>query len=176
GSASDRRPALIGHSMGGVLATLVAERVAIRAVVNVDGNLSRGDCTFSARAAAFTREDFIASGFAAIRADTYERGRDNLPLRGYHAATLTASPAVFHHHALQLIELSEPELLVTRLARLTAPVLFVAGVPDGICERSRALLDQHNVRWIGLAPAGHWVFLDQLEAFASAVAGFLRAP
>jgi pimeloyl-ACP methyl ester carboxylesterase len=161
--------------MGGVLATLVAERVAVRAVVNVDGNLSRGDCTFSARAAAYTREAFAAGGFAAIRADTYERGHDNPPLRGYHAATLTASPDVFHHHALQLIEISEPERLVTRLAGLTAPVLFIAGVPDGICERSRALLDQHGVRWVGLEPAGHWVFLDQREAFVSAVAGFLRA-
>lgn len=172
----DRRPALIGHSMGGVLATLVAERAPVRAVVDVDGNLSRGDCTFSARAAAFTREAFVAGGFAQIRADTYERGRSDLPLRGYHAATLTASPEVFHHHALQLIALSEPELLVTRLARLTVPVLFVAGVPDGICAHSRALLDQHGVRWIGLEPAGHWVFLDQLDAFAAAVAGFLRTP
>jgi pimeloyl-ACP methyl ester carboxylesterase len=171
-----RRPALIGHSMGGVLATLVAERVPVRAVVNVDGNLSRGDCTFSARAAAFSHDDFVAGGFAAIRADTYERGVATLPLRGYHAAISTASPTVFHHHALQLIAMSEPELLVTRLARLTMPVLFVAGVPDGICAHSRALLDQHGVRWIGLAPAGHWVFLDQLDAFAAAVASFLREP
>jgi pimeloyl-ACP methyl ester carboxylesterase len=171
-----RRPALIGHSMGGVLATLIAERVPVAAVIDVDGNLSRGDCTFSARAAAYGRDDFVARGFAAIRADTYERGRDDVVLRGYHAATLTASPEVFHHHALQLIELSEPEQLVGRLARLTAPALFVAGVPDGICARSRELLDQHGVRWIGLEPAGHWVFLDQLDAFARAAAGFLREP
>src|SRR6185369_6683649 len=46
----DRAPALIGHSMGGVLASLVAERIAVRAVVDVEGNLSMGDCVFSAKA------------------------------------------------------------------------------------------------------------------------------
>jgi pimeloyl-ACP methyl ester carboxylesterase len=170
----DRRPALIGHSMGGVLASFIAERVAVRAVVDVDGNLSRGDCTFSARAAAYSPDDFVASGLAAIRADVYEHGRSELPQRGYHAGLSAASPRVFHQHALDLVALSEPETLVARLAALRVPVLFVAGVPDGICAHSRALLDRHAVRWIGLEPAGHWVHADQRDAFASAVAGFLR--
>jgi len=39
----DRRPTLIGHSMGGVLATLIAERIPVSAVIDVDGNLSYGD-------------------------------------------------------------------------------------------------------------------------------------
>jgi len=172
----DRRPALVGHSMGGVLATLIAERIAVAAVVDVDGNLSRGDCIFSASVAAYTLDAFVAGGFAQVRADTYERGRTELPLRGAFAANMAASPDTLHLHARELIALSEPEGLVGRLAKLAAPVLFVAGVPDGICARSRELLDAHGVRWIGLAPAGHWVFLDQLDAFATATAGFLRAP
>lgn len=170
----DRRPAVIGHSMGGVLATLIAERVAVRAVVDVDGNLSRGDCTHSAKAAAYTLDDFVAHGFSAMRAEVYEGGRTDLALRGYHAAMTMASPHTFHHHALQLVAMSEPETLVTRLAALRVPALFVAGVPGGICERSRVLLDHHGVRWVGLEPAGHWVHLDQPDRFAAEVAGFLR--
>jgi pimeloyl-ACP methyl ester carboxylesterase len=170
----DRRPALIGHSMGGVLATLIAERIAVRAVVDVDGNLSRGDCTHSAKAAAYTLDDFVAHGFATMRAEVYEGGRTDLALRGYHAAMTMASPQVFHHHALELVAMSEPETLVARLAALRPPVLFVAGVPGGICERSRALLDQHCVRWVGLEPSGHWVHIDQPDRFATEVAGFLR--
>jgi pimeloyl-ACP methyl ester carboxylesterase len=170
----DRRPALIGHSMGGVLATLIAERIAVRAVVDVDGNLSTGDCTFSAQASAYSLDDFLAFGFSAMRADVYERGRTDVPLRGYHAAMCASSPRVFHHHAAQLVTMSAPETLATRLAKLRAPVLFVAGVPDGICAHSRELLDRLGVRWVGLEPAGHWVHCDQPEAFASAVAGFLH--
>jgi pimeloyl-ACP methyl ester carboxylesterase len=170
----DRRPALIGHSMGGVLAQLIAERIAVRAVVDVDGNLSRGDCTSSALAAAYSVDDFIAHGFAAMRADVYERGLRELPLRDYHGAMCLASPRVFHHHALELVRISEPETLPTRLAALRVPALFVAGVPDGVCPRSRDLLDRYGARWIGLEPAGHWVHIDQLDAFASAVASFVR--
>jgi pimeloyl-ACP methyl ester carboxylesterase len=170
---ADRRPALIGHSMGGVLATLIAERIAVRAVVDVDGNLSRGDCTQSAKAAAYSLDDFVAYGFSAMRAEVYEDGRTDLALRGYHAAMTMASPQVFHHHALELVAMSEPEALVARLAALRVPVLFVAGVPGGICERSRALLDQHGVRWVGIEPSGHWVHIDQPDRFATEVAGFL---
>jgi pimeloyl-ACP methyl ester carboxylesterase len=168
------RPALIGHSMGGVLATLVAERIAVRAVVDVDGNLSSGDCTYSATASAYSLDDFLAHGFSAMRSDVYDRGRTDPALRGYHAALCAASPRVFHHHAVDLVAMSETEQLAPRLAALRAPVLFVAGVPDGICERSRGLLERHGARWVGVEPAGHWVYCDQPDAFASEVAGFLR--
>jgi pimeloyl-ACP methyl ester carboxylesterase len=143
-------------------------------VIDVEGNLSRGDCTHSALAAAYALDDFVAHGFATMRADVYEGGVTEPPLRGYHAAMCAASPWVFHHHAHELVALSKPATLVVRLARLRVPVLFVAGVPGGICVTSRRLLKRHGVRWIGLQPAGHWVHADQPEAFAAAVAGFLR--
>ncbi|HEU4727286.1 MAG TPA: alpha/beta hydrolase [Kofleriaceae bacterium] len=169
----DRRPALLGHSMGGVLATLIAERISVRAVIDVDGNLSRGDCTHSAKAAAYRLDDFLAHGYAALRAEVYEDGRTDVALRGYHAAMTMASPRVYHHHAVQLVALSEPETLVARLAALRVPVLFIAGVPGGVCERSRELLDRHGVPWVGIEPAGHWVHIDQPDRLAEAVAAFL---
>jgi pimeloyl-ACP methyl ester carboxylesterase len=171
----DRKPVVLGHSMGGVLAHYVAERIAVRAVIDVDGNLSRGDCTFSALAAAYSLDDFVGFGFSAIRADAYERGRTDLALRGYHAAMCAAAPHVFHHHAHQLIELSVAEARPAGLAALRVPVLFVAGVPDGICPRSRELLDRHGVRWVGVEPAGHWVWIDQPAGFVAAVADLLGA-
>ena len=170
----DRRPALLGHSMGGVLATLIAERTSVRAVIDVEGNLSRGDCIFSAAVSSYTLDDFEAFGLSAIRADVHERGRTDVALRGYHAALYTASPRVFHHHARELVALSESGQLGPRLAQLRAPVLFVAGLPDGICEVSRGLLDRLGVPWLGFEPAGHWVHGDQPDAFATAVSGFLR--
>jgi N-formylmaleamate deformylase len=174
GWLGDRRPALIGHSMGGVLATLIAERTGVRAVVDVEGNLSRGDCVFSAAVAAHSLADFAGHGLAGLRAATYERGRGEPELRGYHAAMCVASPTVFHHHAVDLVAMSESDTLAPRLAALPAPVLYVAGVPDGICLHSRTLLDRHAIRWLGLAPARHWVHVDQPDRFATAVAGFLR--
>jgi pimeloyl-ACP methyl ester carboxylesterase len=172
---AERPPAvLIGHSMGGVLATLVAERTAVRAVVDVDGNLSRGDCTYSAQAARYTAQDFAAHGLASMRDEVYRDGTTDPALRGYHGALHLASPFVFHRNAVDLVRLSVSETLAGRLAAVRAPKLFVAGVPDGICAHSRALLDRHGVRWVGLSPAGHWVYVDQPDAFAAAVASFLH--
>jgi len=170
----DQPAILVGHSQGGVLATLVAERVPLRAraVVNVDGNLSRGDCTFSAMAAAYPLADFVATGAATMRDAVYLRGVDERPLRGYHAAMVLADPATFHRHATELVALSEREDLAPRLAALPCAHLFVAGVPDGICAYSRGLLDRHRVTWVRLEPAGHWVYLDQLDKFVAHLAGF----
>ncbi len=168
--------ALIGHSMGGVLATLVAERAPVRALIDIDGNVSRGDCTFSAQAAAYREADFVAHGFAAMRDDVFARAAHQPALRGYHAAMIYASPEVFHAHAIELIAASERDDLAPRLAKLRAPALFVAGVPDGICARSREMLSAAGARWIGIEPAGHWVYLDQPDRFTAEVSAFLAAP
>src|SRR5882724_1066050 len=92
GWIADRRPVVVGHSMGGVLATLIAERVAVRAVVNIEGNLSRGDCNFSAKAAAYTLDDFVDHGLSAMRAAVYDDGRTDTALRRYYPAMTMASP------------------------------------------------------------------------------------
>jgi pimeloyl-ACP methyl ester carboxylesterase len=172
----ERAPAaLAGHSMGGVLATLVAERTPVRAIVDIDGNLTSGDCTFSARAMSYSLDDFRARGFAEMRAQIYADGATQPPLRGYHAAMCFASPELFHRHAGDLVDMSAAGTLVARLAALRVPVLYVAGgVVGGICAASRAELDRLRVRWVCLEPSGHWVYLDQPERFAGEVARFLR--
>jgi pimeloyl-ACP methyl ester carboxylesterase len=166
-----RSAIVIGHSMGGVLATLIAERGAAKAIVNIDGNISRGDCTFSSQAIAWTEDDFVAHGFAELRGRVYEAGVADPPLRGYAAAMTFASPRMFYRHASDLVALSLTESMAPRLAALRVPALFVAGVPRGICEASRALLDRHGARWVGIEPAGHWVYLDQRARFAATIRG-----
>ncbi|MGN6109022.1 MAG: alpha/beta fold hydrolase [Kofleriaceae bacterium] len=173
GWIGSRAPILVGHSMGGVLATMVAERIAVRAVVDVEGNLSRGDCRFSAQAAAYALDDFVARGFDAVRAQIHAQSAADPALRGYHAALTAASPEQFHRDAIALIAVSQAETLARRLAALACPALFVAGVPRGVCEHSRALLDREGARWLGIEPAGHWVWIDQPDAFAAAVAAFV---
>ena len=163
------RPLLAGHSMGGVLAQFVAERIPVAGVIDIDGNLSRGDCTFSARALQYSPTDFASHGFDTIRDELYKSGIADPALRSYYAAMRMASPHVFHRHALELVELSASETLAARLSALTVPVLFIAGVPGGICARSHELLAKHAIRTISIEDAGHWPFIDQPEAFAKAI-------
>jgi pimeloyl-ACP methyl ester carboxylesterase len=164
---------LIGHSMGGVLAVMLAERGVARRIVDVGGNLTRGDCTFSAQASAYGEADFVAHGFAEMRAEVYERGVTELALRTYYAALCFASPYTFHKQATELVALSATNTLTTRFAAVTAPALFIAGVPGGICEASKVELERHRARWIGIEPAGHWVYLDQLATFAGTIDHFV---
>jgi pimeloyl-ACP methyl ester carboxylesterase len=164
---------LIGHSMGGVLAQLVGERAPVHSIIDIDGNISRGDCTFSATAHGYSLDEFRAHGFAAMRAQIYADGATRPELRTYHAAMCFASPEVFHRHAADLLELSTTNTLAPRLAELRVPALFIAGVPRGVCAETKRQLTEHGVRWVGIEPAGHWVYLDQLERFVAEVQGFL---
>jgi 2-succinyl-6-hydroxy-2,4-cyclohexadiene-1-carboxylate synthase len=166
---------LVGHSLGGVLAMLVAERASVAGVVQIDSNLTRGDCSFSARANAYSLEDFTMHGFDVLRDAVYADGATKAALRGYHAALSFASPDVFHRHARELVELSETRRLGPRLAALAAPKLFIAGMAGGICTESQKLLDSLPVPWVGVDHAGHWVYLDQPAAFTEALSGFLQA-
>lgn len=169
------RPVIVGHSMGGVLGVLLAERHpdVVGQLVNVDGNVSLGDCTFSARAAAFTPEAFVDHGFDEVRDFVYRGGLESPPLRGYHASMAFADPRTFHLHARELVRDSKPETMAARLAHLPRPVTYVAGHPDGACPRSRELLAGAGVPTVEIAPAGHWPFLDQPDAFAAALAAML---
>lgn len=168
-------PVLLGHSLGGVLATLVAERMAVPGVVNIDGNLTRGDCTFSAEAASYPLAEFVAHGFAQMRAAVRARGETERALAGYARGLAVAQPEVFHRHSIDLVAASSADTLAPRLAALGVPVLFVAGVPGGICARSRSELERCGVRSVGVEPAGHWPFVDQPDAFAAAVGPFVRS-
>lgn len=171
---ADQPPAiLVGHSLGGVLATIVAERVPrIRAVVNVDGNLTRGDCTTSAEAAAWSFDDFVDHGFEDLLDAIYRRGLEDPALRRYHVALSTSWPALFHRQAVDLVRLASTATLAARFARLAMPTFFLAGVPGGICEQSRQQLDREGIRWVGIEPAGHWIHHDQPDDVVSAIASF----
>ena len=175
--ARDEDAVVIGHSLGGVLATLVAERHpdVLRAVIDVDGNVSLGDCTFSSQFAALSEDAFADGGFARLWGELYASAGDDLALRGYAASMAFADPHQLWHHASELVALSRGETMAARRARLSVPLLFVAGAPRGVCERSRELLTQAGVTMTDVAPAGHWPFIDQPEAFAEVVARFVES-
>jgi pimeloyl-ACP methyl ester carboxylesterase len=166
---------LLGHSMGGVVALLLAERhpELVAALLDVEGNKSRDDCAFSGRAADRDLAGFVAEGFDDLRDDIYRRGHDRPELRGYYASLRLADPRCFHRHGGELVALSAREDLAGRLASLPVPHHYVAGVPEGVSARSRELLAANEVAWTVLKPAGHWPFVDQPERFASLVAGLL---
>jgi pimeloyl-ACP methyl ester carboxylesterase len=167
---------LVGHSMGGVIGTILCERHpgALGAFVNVEGTVSPGDCTFSALAAVQQREAFAAGGFDRLREVVRERGAADRALLGAHASMILADARAYHAHACELVALSADESMAARLAAIAArtPTLYVAGVPGGAAARTLELLDAHAIATARIEPAGHWPFVDQLDAVAEAIHAF----
>jgi pimeloyl-ACP methyl ester carboxylesterase len=166
----------IGHSMGGVVALLLAERHPdlVDGVVDVDGNKSLGDCTFSSQAARQSLDPFENEGFDALRSRVYAAGERDMAQRGYYASLRLCDPRAFHRHSVELVELSGREDLAMRLASLAVRKVYVAGQPGGACPRSMELLRDAKVPCVAIAPSGHWPFLDQPGAFVAALEAFLR--
>jgi len=165
-------PVLVGHSMGGVIGTLLCERHPdlLSGFVNVEGNVSLGDCVFSGRAATLGWDEFAQSGLARLLEAVYRQGAKDVALRDYFVSMRLADPRQFHLNSRELVEASEPETMGTRLAALSVPLHYVAGVPGGAAERSLELLEAHGIPWTAIEPSGHWPFVDQPDRFVEVVA------
>jgi pimeloyl-ACP methyl ester carboxylesterase len=170
--------ALAGHSMGGVVGQLLAEEhpSLIEAFVNVEGNISPGDCTVSAAAAAQTLEDFLAHGFEAMLDGVRMGGEKEVSLRVYHESLSLCDPRAYHLNARELVEMSGREDLALRQAALPVPSWYVAGVPGGAAPRSLELLQIAGVPTERICPSGHCPFIDRPEDFARAISSMLGEP
>lgn len=167
---------IAGHSMGGVVALLMAERhpSLVHGVVDIDGNKSPDDCTFSSQAADQDLMSFIEGGFDTLRDKIYTAGVEEKAQRGYHASLCQADPATFHLNSSELVAMSEKRDMATRLAALNVPRVYIAGAPGGASEETRRLLEEARVTTLAITPAGHWPFLDQPEDFTAALLSYLR--
>ena len=163
---------VVGHSMGGVLGVLLAERhppgsprwSASRAT-------SRPATARSAAAPRGSRCDaFAGGGLDALRDQVRADGADDPALRGYHASLVLADPRVFHRHARDLVALSADGSMAARLAGLPVPVTVRRRRARGLAARSLELLDAAGVRCVRIEPAGHWPFIDRPAAVARVVA------
>jgi pimeloyl-ACP methyl ester carboxylesterase len=172
---------VLGHSMGGVLGQLLLEldgphRSRVRAFVNVEGNVSLADCTFSGPAAAQDRAMFLEAGFAQLLARLRDEGGRDPSLARYYVSCSLCDPRAYHRHSVELVATSRAEDLADRLAASDLPSIYVHGSPRGTGRRSLELLGRAGVTCREIAPAGHWPFLDQHAAFVDVLAGFLDDP
>lgn len=160
---------VIGHSLGGVIALALAERAPanLRAVIDVDGNVAIGDCTYSSQIAAYAEADFVAHGHAAV-CDRLEAHADPI-VRGYGARMRTAAPAQLWRYSHDLVDASTPETSARRRAAVDVRYVYVAGEPRGASPRSRELLTEAGVDVRAIAPAGHWPFVEHPARFAALV-------
>lgn len=167
---------IAGHSMGGVLGLIFCEKYPdlVQGFVNVEGNISIGDCVYSSQAARWTLEQWLARGFNELQESVYREGLEDPPMRGYYVGMRLCDPRLFHLNGLELVDLSRSEELAGRMAELEVPALYIGGTPGGFGQRSQELLTRAGVDWFAIENSGHWVFLDQPGPFLRVLTDFLE--
>ncbi|MFF5498555.1 alpha/beta fold hydrolase [Streptomyces aquilus] len=155
---------VIGHSMGGAVAIVLAHRrpELVSRLVLTEANLD-----------AFPPPTAGSSGIASYEEDAFADGGHARVLEAVGplwAATMRlADPRALHRSAVGLRRGSDP-VMRTILEGLTVDRVYLQGEASGELE-GREGLEKAGVRVVTVPGAGHNVMFDHPEAFAAAVAG-----
>jgi len=168
---------LVGHSMGGVICQYLAEALGTeaRGFFNLEGNLGRNDCTFSARVAAYTQEEFEARGFEKFKGELKKEVAEeaSMGLNHYYQNVLKADPRSYYLSAVSLVEESLEGNLKERFAGLPMHKWYVFG------ERSvdfvtRHFLEAYQIPYFIVPEGGHFMMDDQPAVFYAMLFEALR--
>ncbi|MFJ3640802.1 alpha/beta fold hydrolase [Streptomyces sp. NPDC090108] len=155
---------LIGHSMGGAVAIVLAHRRPdlVGRLVLAEANLDAcpPPTAGSSGIAAHDEEEFVAGGYARVLEAVG-------PL--WAATMRLADPRALHRSAAGLRRGSDP-VMRTILEGLPIERVYLQGEESGALD-GRERLEAAGVRVVTVPGAGHNIMFDNPEAFAAAVAG-----
>lgn len=163
--------ALVGHSMGGTLAILVAEELGRAgrppvAVVVAEPNLRPEDATGSAVAAATPLDVFVAK---------WPQWVESMSSPMYRESVRLADPVAFHRSASSLVRVGQG--LIPRLAALPVPVRgYVLGaLSDDATRETARQVSQAGIPVVTVEASGHGFSEDNPEGFGRAILELLHA-
>jgi len=168
---------LVGHSMGGVICLYAAEALGtkVKAFFNLEGNLGRNDCTFSARVAASTQEEFEARGFERFKRELKKAVKEDasIGLGIYYQNVLNADARSYYLSSVSLVRESCEGKLRERFASLAMKKWYVFG-GRSINPGTKALLDEQGIPYLIVPESGHFMMDDQPSLFYSMLFGALN--
>lgn len=153
---------LIGHSMGGTLAVILAERLQVNpplAVLVAEPNLEPDPTSMSARAAAKDPEQFFAA---------WPRWVETFPSAHYRENIRLADPVAFHRSSVSLVRHSEG--MLKRFLRLPVAKGYIMGGQSS--ESTHRVAGHVRAAGIGVevVPAsGHGFSEDDPHGFGAAI-------
>jgi pimeloyl-ACP methyl ester carboxylesterase len=162
---------LVGHSMGGDVATLMAhqqpDRVA--ALINVEGNLTPGDMFISGRAVAAAASGEFDRWFHSEFMEGLVLGAwgaQSPALRRYYASLWFCRPDVFLANAREM----HRRLTTIRSAFLKSPLKRYCWSSSTCSKTTRALLKSRRIPNTEFPSASHWLMIDRPDEFYAVVA------
>lgn len=164
---------IVGHSMGGLVALLYAERYGehVKGFINVEGNLAPEDCFFSREVAQHSFTYFTSTLFKSIKQKlTHSLNRG---FRKYAGTLEKASERAFFECCPSLVEYSDHGNLIQRYTALKMPKLFVYGSANRTLSYL-PLLKKSGCEVVEIPQSDHFPFYDNPHAFYRAIAAFLH--
>jgi pimeloyl-ACP methyl ester carboxylesterase len=164
---------LVGHSMGGTVATLVAAARpdVVSVLVLAEAEVDPGGAT---GLAAQAESDFVAGGFSAVvNGMRAQIAQDPTGLGAVHLGmTAIASPYAIHRGAVALERGTTPPMR-QRLAGLAMPRYYLKAENSEKGVGPQEDLVAAGVTWKYVANSGHAMGLQNPEGFAEALADVL---
>jgi pimeloyl-ACP methyl ester carboxylesterase len=164
---------LIGHSMGGLVGLLFAERyrAVVSGFINVEGNLAPEDCFFSRAVAQSDYQQFATTSFPELKRHLAQEPQ--IGLRLYAQNLEHASLRAYFELAPSLVEYSDHGNLVHRFTALSIPTLFMFGSANQQLSYLPRLKES-DCEVAEITQSGHFPFHDNPLAFYRAIAAFLQ--
>lgn len=163
---------LVGHSMGGLTALLLADRHPDRVLsfVDIEGNVAPEDCFLSRQIVDHAAEDpaVFLEGFAA-RAHTAAEFSSALYASNVQSKV---DPAVVRGVFESMVDLSDRGDLMTRFTGLPCPRMFMYGEQNATLSYLPTL-KEHGVELAEVPLSGHWPMYANPVAMWTEIAGFL---
>ena len=168
---------LVGHSMGGTICLYLAEALGtqVEAFFNLEGNLSREDCTFSGKVASSSWADFKDKGFQEFKDALKESTRvaDSPGLKNYYENILRAHPRALYLSSVSLVRESCKGDLNQQFLDLPTEKWYVFG-EKSINRINMSFLDEHNIPYFVVPESGHFMMDDQPDLFYELLFDVLR--
>lgn len=160
---------LIGHSMGGMVGTMLLEqfRKQLLGFINMEGNFVLADCGASLQASELSFEEFSSKYYPHLKLSLETSEDPSAPLRKKWLAS-TADYA-FYRTSQSIAEWSRSEKLLPMYIDSTVRKLFVYGEQN---RRKRDVLptSEHAVE---IPHAGHFMLADNPQATLEVIDRFL---
>lgn len=165
---------VVGHSMGGAIATLLAaQHRDVRAAVVIEANMTTAppDSIAAAAAAALAAGAF-SDWFADFRR-TIEAEVDDPSMRRYRGSLDRVDAQSFGEAASDLYTHSLDDGNGRRWLALDLPRLYIAG--RGVWRVTFDFLERHDLEVLRFPDAGHAVMVDEPIAFYAALGRWIDA-
>jgi pimeloyl-ACP methyl ester carboxylesterase len=167
---------LVGHSMGGLVALLCAERYRnrIKSFINIEGNLSPDDCFFSRIAAKYNAGKFTERVFQVFRRNLARS--ENRGVREYaKSLEMNVSRRAYYDYSCSLVDHSDNGGFIERFIDINVPRLFIYGSENREL-RYRPQLKEAGIGMAEVPGSGHFPDCDNPDALYRIIADYLKAP